>query len=701
MPESRTEADTLPAALLAPRSVAVIGASDRPGSVGRAVFANLVQGGFPGELWPVNPGHAEVAGRRAYASALALPEAPDLGVVCTPAAAVPQVITELGARGTRAAVVLTAGFELPDASGRSLAEAMLAAAREHGLRILGPNCVGLRVPRHALNASFSAIPARAGSLALVAQSGGVITAFLAWAQQRGVGISCCASLGDATDLGAADLLDALAADEATRTILLYLESARDGRRFIEAAARAARVKPVFALKVGRVREGAAAAATHTGALAGADNVWEAALLAAGVRRLGSLQELYGVAELLARLPAPPEDRIAIVTNSGGPAVLAVDALIAAGGSLAQLAPDTIRALDAVLPATWSRRNPVDIIGDAAPARFGAALESVTADVGVPATLVMHVPTDMAASADVRALCNQFASHTTHPLIGCWIGDSDNAQEAMPAFTTPEQAVCAIVHAGAAARLQAKVARPAVNTTRLPDLAALRAGLRSERDAGRRLASPELVGSVLAAAGVPIAEQRFVADAAGLDAAAAQIGYPVVLKVRSPDIAHKSDVGGVVTDIADARALRAAAGSIVQSCRKARPDAHLEGFLLQRQVSASHTRELILGITRDAEFGPVVLFGHGGTAVHVLDDTAIGIPALDDSGAAELIARTRVSRLLGAWRDWPSADLAAVRDVLVRISQLALDAPEIIGLDINPLLAWPGGATALDARIALA
>ena len=687
-------------ALFAPRSVAVVGASDRPASVGRAVLTNLVAGGFSGEIWPVNPRHAEVGGRQSYANALMLPAVPDLGVVCTPASVVPQVIAELGEKGTRAAVVLTAGLEQQGPDGRSLSDAMMSAAHAHGVRILGPNCVGLRVPRAALNASFTALPLRPGSVAVVAQSGGVITALLEWAGRRGVGLSCCLSLGNATDLTAADLLGALAADPATRAILLYLESERDGRRFIEAAARAARVKPVFALKVGRVREGAAAAATHTGALAGADNVWEAALLDAGVRRLDNLRDLFGVTELLARLPTPPVDRIGVITNSGGPAVLAVDALIAAGGSLAGLAPPTIAALDEVLPATWSRRNPVDIIGDAAPARYLAALEAVTADAHVQTTLVMHVPTDMASSADVRRLCNDYAARSGQLLVGCWMGDADDDIETMPAFETPGEAVKAIVHAAAAARLQQTVARPRQITAALPGLDGPRARMRAEREAGMQLASAAVVEQVLAAAGVPFANLVSVVDVDGLADAAARIGYPVVLKIQSPDITHKSDVGGVVTGIADALALQSAARAMLDQCARLRPGARIEGFQLQKQVSAAHTRELIVGISRDREFGPVVLFGHGGTAVHVHNDTAIGIPPLDVASAGELVARTRVSRLLAAWRDWPAADMAAIHDVLSRVAALALAAPEVIGLDINPLLAWPGGVMALDARIAL-
>lgn len=679
-------------AFFAPHSVALIGASDRPGSVGAAVMRNLIDGGFAGDIWPVNPRHAEVAGRRAFANCGQLPAAPDLAVICTPAAAVAGVITDCGARGTRAAVVLSAGVD---------AEALLAAARAHGVRVLGPNCVGLRMPRVSLNASFTAIPARAGPIALVAQSGGVITAFLEWARPRGIGLSSCISLGNAADLDAADWLEALAGDADTRAILLYLESVRDGRRFIEAAARAARSKPVFTLKVGRAGAGAAAAATHTGAMAGADNVWEAALLAAGVRRLGTLEDFYGVAGLCARLASPPDERLAIVTNSGGPAVLAVDALDAAGGAFVQLGEGTLRALDAVLPGTWSRRNPVDIIGDAAPARFVAALESVTADTAVGTTLVIHVPTDLASSSDVRATCSEFAARNGRNLVGCWIGGECDAEESVPAFATPEAAVAALVHAAAAVRLGAAAARPLQSVPVLPDLTALRAALRDERSAGAKLASQQLVESLLQAAGVPLAAVRFVPAEGDLESAADALGYPLVLKIASPDIPHKSDVGGVVTGIHDASQLRAAATDMLARCAQQRPDAHIEGFHLQRQIVAKHARELIIGISRDAQFGPVVLFGQGGTSVHVVDDSAIGIPPLDATRAAELVARTRVSRLLAAWRDWPAADMAAIEDVLVRVASLAIAVPEMLELDINPLLAHPDGVIALDARVAIA
>jgi acetyltransferase len=708
MTESAARTSPL-SALMAPRSVVVVGASDRPGSVGAAVFRNLRQGGYAGALWPVNPAHDRVAGEPCYANAALLPGVADLAIVCTPAAAVPQVIAELAATGTRAAVVLTAGLEASGPDGRSLQQAMLDAARPTGLRILGGNCVGLRMPRIALNASFSALPARAGSLALVAQSGGVITAFLAWADARHIGLSTCVSLGNAADLAAADWLEALAADPETSAIFLYIESVRDGRRFIDAARAAARIKPVFALKSGRVAEGAKAAATHTGALAGADTVWEAALLRAGIHRLQDLRELYGVAEILGRGSPPPVGPVTVLTNSGGPAVLAVDALIREGGGLAAISPQLLQALDQCLPPTWSRGNPVDIIGDAPPERFGAAMEAIrrSANMQSGPVLLVHAPTDMAPASEViRAL--------GEPLpVCCWMGEQQGST--LPGFTVPEEAVRAVLDVAASERLRHSTAlglalaprdygAPAT-PTQLEDL---RARLRDAGRRGEKMITGGIVNELLAAFGVPVVPEAIVplaaangtigVDAARLARSATALGYPLVLKILSPDISHKSDVGGVVTGIADADALAREAAALLERCARLRPGAKLEGLLLQPQVKAAHARELIVGISRDAAFGPVVLFGQGGTAVHVMDDTALGIAPLDATQARALIARTRVSKLLAAWRDWPAADAAALESALVAVSALALAVPEVLELDINPLLSTPAGVTALDARI---
>ena len=702
-------------AFFQPRTVAVVGASDQPGSVGAAVFRNLRAGGFAGALWPVNPAHDRIAGEPCFSNAGALPGVADLAIICTPARVVPQVIGEFAAAGTKAAVVLTAGLDATGADGRSLQQAMLDAARPAGLRILGGNCVGLRMPRVSLNASFSALPARPGRLALVAQSGGVITAFLAWAEARGIGISCCVSLGNAADLTAADWLDALAADEGTSAILMYLESARDGRRFIESGQRAARIKPVFALKSGRVVEGARAAATHMGVLAGADSVWEAALLRAGILRLQDLRGLYGVVEILGRGPPPPAGPVTVLTNSGGPAVLAVDALIRLGGKLADIPAELLRELDQCLPATWSRGNPIDIIGDAPPARFVAAMQAIgrSPNAASGPVLLVHAPTDMASAQMVHDALEAADAMPAGPVvpIACWMGEQQGS--ALPGFTIAEEAVRAILDVAAAERLRRSISPLAVDDhpgmEPAPDLEALRAQLRAAKAAGEGMLGGAIVRRVLADFGVPVVPEVMVPldagaatfDATLLDAAAAKFGYPLVLKIHSPDISHKSDVGGVVTGIADGAALKREAARMLERCTRLRPGAKLEGLLLQPQIRPGHARELIIGISRDPVFGPVVLFGQGGTAVHVMDDTALGIAPLDAAQARALIARTRVSKLLAAWRDWPAADAAAVEATLIAVSRLAMAMPEIAELDINPLLASPAGVTALDARIRLA
>jgi len=699
-------------AFFQPCSVAVVGASDQPGSVGAAVYRNLRGGGFAGALWPVNPAHDRIAGQPCFANAATLPGVADLIVVCTPARVVPQVIAEFAAAGTKAAVVLTAGLDGKGPDGRTLQQAMLDAARPAGLRILGGNCVGLRMPRIALNASFSALPAQPGGLALVAQSGGVITAFLAWANARRIGLSTCVSLGNADDLTAADWLEALAADAGTGAILLYVESARDGRRFIEAAQAAARIKPVFALKSGRVTEGAKAAATHTGAMAGADTVWEAALLRAGIHRLQDLRELYGVSEILGRGPPPPVGPVTVLTNSGGPAVLAVDALIRGGGKLADVPAALLQDLNQCLPATWSRGNPIDIIGDAPPERFSAAMDAIRRSPNATSgpVLLVHAPTDMAPASEVnRALqagVNKAADVTP---VACWMGEQQGS--ALPGFTVPEEAVRALLDVAASERLRhsstalVKTEAPGSRATP-PNIDDLRARLRAARERGEKMLTGGIVNELLAAFDVPVVPEARVpinggAESARLESAAAALGYPLVLKILSPDITHKSDVGGVVTGIPDAAALGREAAAMLERCARLKSGAHLEGLLLQPQVKATHARELIIGVSRDAAFGPVVLFGHGGTAVHVMDDTALGIAPLDAAEARALIARTRVSKLLAAWRDWPAADAAALESVLVGVSALAMAVPEVAELDINPLLATPAGVTALDARIRLA
>jgi len=710
--------------LFDPASIAVIGASDRPGSVGATVWRNLKQGGFAGPLLAVNHRAVVLDGVPAVARVADLPKVPELAVICTPPASVPALIAELGARGTRAAVVLTAGL---DAAQR---QAMLDAARPHLLRILGPNGIGLLVPATGMNASFAHIGAAPGQLAFVSQSGALVTAMLDWAQGRGIGFSQVVSLGEHADIDFGDMLDWLANDVHTRAILLYIESISAARKFMSAARAAARNKPVIVVKSGRSMQGQRAAASHTGALAGADWVVDAAIRRAGMLRVDTLQDLFLAAETLARWRDNRAERLLVLTNGGGAGVMAADAAAGVGIELAELGPATLAKLDAVLPANWSHGNPVDIIGDAPVERYVHTLQALAGDPAADAVLFVHAPTAIVASADIaRALVPLVRPAAGEPprLLSCWLGGPAVAEASqlfheagIAGYATPEEAVRAFSMLVAYRRNQAQLLEtPAalVSDRRLPgaampggdaaasDLASARAEVaqlvRRVLAEGRAMLSEPEAKSVLAAYGIPVVATRLVApDADAALAAAEAIGWPVALKIVSPDISHKSDVGGVALDIADAAALRAAAQAMLERIAQRQPGAKLAGFSVQAMVHRAAARELIVGASIDPVFGPVILFGQGGTAVEVLADRAIGLPPLNGPLARALVARTRVAKLLGAWRDTPAANACALHAVLIAVSDLLADLPELAELDINPLLVDADGAVALDARIRL-
>jgi acetyltransferase len=692
--------------LFDPHAVAVIGASDRPGSVGATVWRNLRAAGFAGPLWPVNPGRATVGGDAAFASVAALPAAPDLAVVCTPPAAVPAVIAALGEKGTRAAIVLTAGFT-PEQR-----QAMLDAARRHLLRILGPNCLGLIAPHARLNASFAHTMVPAGPLAFVSQSGALVTAMLDWAQGRGIGFSHCVSLGESGDVDFGDLLDWLATDGRTRAILLYIESITAPRKFMSALRAAARVKPVLVVKAGRSALGAAAASSHTGALAASDLVFDAAIRRAGALRVDTLQALFDGAETLGHfrdaLPATPEaEQLTLVTNGGGAGVMAADAAAAAGLSLAPLTPATRAALDAVLPANWSHANPVDIIGDAPAARYVATLEALLAEPAAGTLLFMHAPTAIVpAPAIAEALLPLLDRHPGRVLAG-WLGEAAvrGAREAfqargIPCYATPEAAVQAFAQLVTYRRNQVELAQcPPLGENPRFDQAAVAAVVGQALAEGREWLSEPEAKALLAACGVPVVGTRVVApDADAAAAAALEVGLPAVIKILSPQITHKSDVGGVALNLDSAEAVAEAARAMLERVARLQPAAVLEGFTVQAMVRRPRAQELIVGASLDPLFGPVILFGAGGTAVEVLADRALALPPLNRPLAAALVQRTRVARLLAGWRDVPAADTAAVERVLVAVSELLAAEPRITELDINPLLADADGVIALDARV---
>jgi len=690
--------------LFNPGSVALIGASDRQHSVGATVMRNLLQGGFAGPIWPVNINRSEVAGRRAYRTIAELPGVPDLAVVCTPAPSLPGIIAELGRRGTRAAIVISAGLEQASAEGQILGEAMLKAAKPFTLRILGPNCIGLLVPGIGLNASFAHCSASAGNIAFVAQSGALTTAMLDWARSTQLGFSHFVSLGNAADIDFGDLLDYLGREPGTRAILMYVEAITAARKFMSAARAAARNKPVIVVKSGRTGEAARAAHSHSGALAGSDAVYDAALRRAGILRVDTTRELFDAAEVLSHLKSYAGPRLAIVSNGGGPGVMATDALIKGGGQLAVLGNDTRRRLDLLLPPSGSHANPLDIGGDALPERYLATLNAVLEDRDVDAVVVIHAPTAVASAAEVAAACGPQLEKARCPALTCWLGGDHAASEAsgsaVPAYSTPEEAVGAFLHVVRHYERQALLTEvpasiPQAFQAARPAARAIVAGALAE---GRSILTEPEAKNVLAAYAIPVVETRIVREIADLAPAAAAVGYPVALKILSPDISHKSDVGGVALDVEDDEQLQQSARAMLARCRQLKPLAAIEGFTVQKMIRRGGAHELIVGISVDATFGPTILFGQGGTAVELVADRALGLPPLNASLARDLMSQTRVYRLLRGYRDHPAVDMEALELVLMKLSQLAADIPEIVELDVNPLLASERGVLALDARM---
>ncbi|TWO72706.1 bifunctional acetate--CoA ligase family protein/GNAT family N-acetyltransferase [Caenimonas sedimenti] len=692
--------------LFAPHSVAVIGASDRPGSLGAVVLANLKQGGFTGQVWSVNQARATVDGQAAWPDVGALPGIPDLAVICTPAATVPGLIAELGRKGTRAAIVLSAGMKQPAPGGEgTLEQAMLDAAKPYLLRILGPNCIGLLVPAVKLNASFAPGNAMGGTLSFVTQSGALATAMLDWAGERSIGFSHFVSLGDSADVDFGDVLNYLGSDPGTRAILLYAESIKASRKFMSAARAAARNKPVIVVKAGRTPAAAKAAASHTGALAGADKVFDAAARRAGMLRVDTLESLFDAAQTLAYPHPWRGERLAILTNGGGAGVLAADALALSGGTLAQLSETTLGALGACLPSTWSGANPVDIVGDAPASRYAQALAVLLAAPEVDGVLFMHAPTAIVPSADIVLESLPLMQGAAKPVLSCWMGGQAVAnartafsREGLPWYSTPERAVTAWLqlvhyHRNQAALLEV----PAERRDFTPDRERALAILRDCAMARREWLDPEQAHDLLAAYGVPSTPTRMVLDAEEAAAAAGALGYPVALKVVSQQIVHKSDVGGVALGLANGDELRKAIVLMHQRIAHLRPHARVLGFAVQPMVKRRHARELIAGIGSDPVFGPVLLFGQGGTGVELSAAHAIGLPPLNAALARDLIARSGVAPWLDAHRGEPAAKVDAVVDTLERLALMASELGPLAELDINPLVADEHGVVALDVR----
>jgi len=691
-----------------PQRVAVVGASDQPSKVGYILFHNLIGRGFRGVVYPVNPQREAVQGIAAYPSLSALPQVPDLAVICTPAATVPELIDECGRLGTRGVVIISAGFREVGEEGRRLEEQVkAAAARYSGLRILGPNCLGVMVPSIGLNASFAAGMATSGRVAFVSQSGALCTSILDWARAAGIGFSHFLSIGNMLDVGFDDLLDYLAADPQTDAVVLYVESVTKAREFMSAARAFSRDKPIVAYKAGRFADSAQAAASHTGAMAGVDAVYEAAFRRAGIVRVYDLDEIFDCAGLLARQRIPKGPRLAIITNAGGPGVMACDALLDRQGVLATLAPATLERLNRVLPPFWSHRNPIDILGDAPAARYADALAAVVDDPGVDAVLVLLTPQAMTEPSASAAAVVEAARKRSKPVLTAWMGGAqvrEGVQQlnaaGIPAYPTAEHAVRAFMnlvqfHRNRETLLETPRDVPlkfAIDRVKLRE--------RFERllEKNQDLLSEDDSKELLSTYGIPVARPRPAATADEAAVIAREIGYPVVLKVHSPQITHKTDVGGVVLNLKDDGEVRAAFAQIVASARKLRPDADILGVTVQPMVTAVHGVELILGVKRDPVFGPVMMVGFGGIAAEVFQDRSLELPPLNERLARRMLESLRSWPLLTGYRGRPMVNVDLLVETLMRFSYLVAHLPEIREVDINPLLVKPDGIVALDARV---
>ncbi|MDP9195678.1 MAG: acetate--CoA ligase family protein [Pseudomonadota bacterium] len=693
-----------PEAMFRPRSVAFFGASDRLGSVGRTVVRNLLGAGFQGSIWLVNPRHTEISGHKCWPDAQSLPDTPDLAIIATPPQTVPRLVSDIGARGTRAIVIITAGVDT---------DAVLKAAEPFGTRIIGPNCFGLMIPPLDLNSSFGHLDPPSGNLAFISQSGAIISAVIDWSRRENIGFSAIVSMGNMCDVDIGQTLQWLASDPQTSAVLMYLEELTDAAGFMAAARTISALKPVVVIKAGRHAEGAKAATSHTGALAGADDVYDAAFRQTGLVRIMDVEDLFDAAVTLSRLKGIPGNRIGIVTNGGGAGVLAVDRLIDCGGKVADLDTRTLEKLDRILPATWSRSNPVDIIGDAGPERYQTALKVVLEDPGVDAVLVTNCPTALASSMDAaKAVIETLETHPGRkPVLACWMGYA-TAQKArdlfarhnIPAYGTPEDAVRSLSCLMQYSQLQDKLKGTILDKAPLSGTDPEKAGsilmdvARARRTILNEIESKEILGAY----GIPVVPTVQAQAPEEVETVAGLLlregTDSLAVKILSNDITHKSDVGGVVLGICSAVEAAVTAKDILEKVRKARPDATILGLTVQPMLHMQDSYELILGIATDRTFGPTLLFGAGGTSAEVVADRAVALPPLDLVSAHELMARTRIHKLLKGYRNRPPADLDAIAETLVRLSHMAVEQPLIQELDINPLLAGEKGVIALDARI---
>jgi acetyltransferase len=693
-----------------PQRIALIGVTTNPNSVSGKVLINLVSGGYRGVVYPVNPDHEAVMGIPCYPDVASLPKVPDLGIICTPAEKVPAKVRECGEKGIRGLIIMSAGFKETGDEGRKLEEEIKIAIKQYdGMRVIGPNCLGIIVPGLKLNASFAAAMPNPGNIAFISQSGALCTSVLDWAIEGKIGFSQFVSIGNSIDVEFGDLIDYFGEDENTHCIILYIESISDPRKFMTAARAFARKKPIIVYKAGRFPESAQVAASHTGAMASEDSVYDAAFQRAGLARVYDIGDIFSVAELIGRNKYPKGPRLGIITNAGGPGVMATDALIASNGVLAELSEATMQKLNENLPAFWSHGNPVDVLGDARAKRFSRAAQIVLEDPGVDAALVILTPQAMTnpnATAKELALLSK---ETTKPILAAWLGgksmheaDDILVEAGVPSYRTPEQAIRAFMTLVAYSRnLETLYETPKdIPVEFSVDRNRLREDFRKLTGDSETILPEEISKTILETYGISTTRPYPAKDPNQAVAMAEKIGYPVVLKVLSNDITHKSDSGGVILNLADEAEVRDGFERIMHTVGSRRPDARIDGVTVQRMVSSRDSVELILGIKKDSVFGTVLMVGMGGVTAELFADKALGFPPLNERLASQMIESLKIYPLLKGYRGSSPKNIEKLIQVLIRLSYLAADYPEIAELDINPLLVTPADAIALDARVVI-
>jgi acetyltransferase len=696
--------------LFEPKSIAVIGASETPGSIGATLVGNIIDGGFKGRLFFVNPRHDFVFGQRAYDSVESIPQRLDLAVICTKAETVPAIVEACGRAGTRNAIVISGGFAEMGPRGASLARAMLDSARRHNVRLLGPNCLGLMRPGSGVNATFAHGSANPGTIGLISQSGALCTAILDWALPNGVGFSNVVSLGAETDIDFGEVLDYMVADPRTENIFLYIEGIKNARRFMSALRAAARCKPVLLIKVGRHPAGERAALTHTGALVGADDVFDAAVRRAGVVRLGNIGQMYAAAQALFSHFHPRGNRLMIVTNGGGPGVMAADHAADIGIPLAEMAEATRKALDAALPPTWSKANPIDLVGDATPERYATAITACLEDDKVDGVLAILTPQAMTDPTQAARTVIEVAQKTDKPLVTCWMGE-EQVREArllfkgagIPTFRTPEPAVELFSHISNYYRNQQLLmqAPSSLSDHVPPRLESAKLVIETALAEGRTTLNEMESKALLAAFRIPIAQTVVARSPSEAMVLAEEIGLPVVMKIDSPQIIHKSDSGGVRLNLNSLAQVRDAYSAIIEEVKRNCPDAIIHGIAIEPMIQKAHGRELVVGMMRDQVFGPTIVFGPGGTIIEACGyERAVALPPLNGFLVADMLASTHASARLGEFRNMPPVNMEALEAVLLRVSEMVCELPWIREMDINPLIVDESGAVAVDARIAI-